>query len=62
MTTHFYQHPVCIDHQPGPHHPESPDRLRSVMAALSNQQFDDLKHFESPKTSPETIALMHDVL
>jgi len=30
------------------------------MAALSNQQFDGLKRFESPKTSPEIIALMHD--
>jgi acetoin utilization deacetylase AcuC-like enzyme len=60
MTTHFYQHPVCITHEPGPHHPESPDRLKSVLAALSDGQFDDLVRFEAPESNIETISLMHE--
>ncbi|MBT3990399.1 MAG: histone deacetylase family protein [Rhodospirillaceae bacterium] len=60
MTTHYYQHPVCITHEPGPHHPESPDRLRSVEAALSVAEFADLVRFEAPETTPGVISLMHD--
>ncbi len=60
LPTHFYSHPVCITHEPGPHHPESPDRLKSVMAALGDGAFDALKRFESPAATPDVIALMHD--
>ena len=34
MTTLLYTHPACLDHDPGRHHPESPARLRAVLAAL----------------------------
>jgi acetoin utilization deacetylase AcuC-like enzyme len=60
VTTHLYQHPICITHEPGPYHPESPDRLKSVMAALSTAEFKELAHFEAPKATIETIVLMHD--
>ena len=60
LPTHFYSHPVCITHEPGPHHPESPDRLKSVMAALSKGSFDSLVRFDAPETTPDVIALMHD--
>jgi acetoin utilization deacetylase AcuC-like enzyme len=60
MATHFYHHPVCIEHRPGPQHPESPDRLRSVLLALSDVEFDYLKRFKSPETRPEIVALVHD--
>ena len=42
MITHLYQHPACIAHEPGPHHPESPDRLESVMSKLGEVRFKNL--------------------
>ncbi|MBT3916773.1 MAG: histone deacetylase family protein [Rhodospirillaceae bacterium] len=60
VTTHFYSHPVCLSHEPGPHHPESPDRLKAVMQVLANSEFDGLVRFEAPETTPDVIALMHD--
>ena len=60
MATRFYTHPVCITHEPGPHHPESPDRLRSVISALSDPAFEALERKEAPETTVDTIALVHD--
>ena len=34
MTTALITHPACLEHDTGPFHPESPDRLRAVLAAL----------------------------
>lgn len=31
---HVYTHPACLDHDPGPGHPESPARLKAVLGAL----------------------------
>ena len=33
-TTGLVHHPACIGHDPGPGHPERPDRLRSVLRRL----------------------------
>ena len=60
MTTHYYQHKACLRHEPGIHHPESPDRLRSIAAKLNVTDFEYLQCFESPKVKLETIAMMHD--
>jgi len=57
VATYYYWHPVCLTHVPGPHHPESPERLKSVWAALSRAKFDGLKKIEAPEASPEIIAL-----
>ena len=34
MPTALITHPACIEHEPGPLHPESPQRLSAVLAAL----------------------------
>lgn len=34
MTIHVVTHPTCLAHDAGPGHPERPDRLRAVLAAL----------------------------
>ena len=35
-----YTHPACLEHDPGPEHPECPARLRAVLQALdAPQQF-----------------------
>lgn len=39
MTTRYYFHPVCIEHEPSPHHPESPDRLRTIDRVLDDEAF-----------------------
>ncbi|MFT5540092.1 MAG: acetoin utilization deacetylase AcuC-like enzyme, partial [Alphaproteobacteria bacterium] len=34
MTTLILTHPACLGHDPGSGHPESPARLKAVLAAL----------------------------
>jgi acetoin utilization deacetylase AcuC-like enzyme len=53
-------HAACLDHDPGPGHPERPDRLRAVLAALSEERFPALARAEAPRASPEQLAAVHD--
>jgi len=59
MTTLLYSHEACLDHDPGPHHPESPDRLRAVLAALAADEFAPLLRREAPRAAREDIARVH---
>jgi acetoin utilization deacetylase AcuC-like enzyme len=59
MTTQFYSHPVCIEHDPGAHHPERPDRLRAVIKALEDDAFAGLVRIEAPKASLQQIQRVH---
>ena len=38
MTTAIYTHQACLEHDPGSHHPESPERLRAVLAGLGQPE------------------------
>jgi len=60
MTTAFYSHDVCIGHEPGPGHPESPDRLRSIYQILEGEGFDVLRRQDAPESDPIVIHHMHD--
>jgi acetoin utilization deacetylase AcuC-like enzyme len=60
MTTLLYTHPACIDHDPGAFHPESPDRLKAVLAALGGSEFAALKRLDAPKADREQIERIHD--
>ena len=60
MSTAYYTHPVCIEHDPGSRHPESPSRLKAVDAALAASAFAGLERREAPFASFEQLALMHD--
>jgi len=60
MTTILLTHPRCVEHDPGSHHPESPDRLRAVLKALEAKEFDDLERREAPIANLETIKYVHD--
>ncbi len=42
-----------------PGHPERPDRLRSVLAALAEDEFDALVRVDAPPASVEQLALVH---
>ncbi|MBL6933646.1 MAG: histone deacetylase family protein [Rhodospirillales bacterium] len=59
MSTQFYSHPVCLEHDTGPHHPERPDRLRAVMGAIEGDGFQDLVRIDAPKGSLEQIERVH---
>jgi acetoin utilization deacetylase AcuC-like enzyme len=59
MTTLLYTHPACLEHDPGSHHPESPDRLRAVLAALSTDEFAALERREAPRGALDDIARVH---
>ncbi len=59
MTTLIYTHPACLDHHPGPHHPESPDRLRAVIDALKAPEFAATHWRDAPMGSQEQVLLIH---
>jgi len=52
-------HPACLDHDPGPGHPESPARLRRVLAALSAEAFPDLLREAAPLATREQLERVH---
>ena len=59
MTTLLYSHPACLEHDPGPMHPERPARLEAVLAALEAPAFADLERREAPAATPEQLARVH---
>jgi len=59
VTTAFFTHPACLDHQPGDHHPERPDRLRAILAALEADEFAALDRREAPKIDVARLELAH---
>lgn len=60
MTTALVTHPACFKHTPPPGHPESPERLQAVLAALDASEFHSLVRVEAPLASRESLALVHD--
>jgi acetoin utilization deacetylase AcuC-like enzyme len=59
MTTLLITHPACLAHDTGPHHPERPDRLRAVMAALDAPDFAALGRIEAPQATDEQLERVH---
>jgi acetoin utilization deacetylase AcuC-like enzyme len=59
MTTLYITHPACLNHLTLPGHPERPDRLRAVEAALAADGFQALKRVQAPAATLEAIALCH---
>jgi acetoin utilization deacetylase AcuC-like enzyme len=59
MTTFLYTHPACLDHDPGRHHPESPSRLRAVLAALDDPEFAGLERRQAPEASRDDLLRVH---
>ncbi|MBM3515528.1 MAG: histone deacetylase family protein [Alphaproteobacteria bacterium] len=59
MTTLVVTHGSYLDHDTGAHHPERPDRLRSVLKALEQPTFHDLKRAEAPAATVDQMALAH---
>jgi acetoin utilization deacetylase AcuC-like enzyme len=52
-------HASGLHHDTGPYHPESPDRLRSVLKALDQKIFVDLVRENAPLATTEQVARAH---
>ena len=59
MPTALITHPACLLHENGPYHPECPDRLRAVLAALETEEFADLLREAAPHASIEQLTRVH---
>jgi acetoin utilization deacetylase AcuC-like enzyme len=59
MTTAYFTHHAFLGHDPGPGHPERPDRLRAIWQALDASEFEGLARREPPLASPQHLALGH---
>jgi acetoin utilization deacetylase AcuC-like enzyme len=60
MTTLVYTHAACLEHRPGPGHPESPERLHAVLRALRSPEFSGLAWRDAPMGTLEQVHLIHD--
>ena len=61
MTTLLLTHPVFLEHDTGPGHPERPDRMRAIDKVLAHEFFQTLTREEAPLRDDveEWIALAH---
>jgi acetoin utilization deacetylase AcuC-like enzyme len=55
----LFTHPACLRHDPGPSHPECPDRLRVITAALDHPDFVGLLREHAPLATEEQLARVH---
>jgi len=58
-TVALYTHAACLDHDPGPGHPETPARLAAVLEALDESAFPALRRIEAPRATREQLARVH---
>jgi len=56
----LYTHPSCLQHEPGPGHPERPARLRAVLDALDRDRFSAIDRIEAPQATREQLRRVHD--
>lgn len=52
-------HPSCLKHDPGPGHPECPQRLLAVLAAIEQPRFARIARVLAPQASVEQLARVH---
>jgi acetoin utilization deacetylase AcuC-like enzyme len=62
MATLLVTHPACVEHDTGAYHPECPDRLRAIMAALEDEEFAGLDRRVAPAASREQIGRIHPAI
>ncbi|MDO8289878.1 MAG: histone deacetylase family protein [Parvibaculum sp.] len=60
METLLVTHSACLAHEVPAGHPERPDRLRAVLAALDAEEFALLMRETAPLATIEQIARVHD--
>jgi acetoin utilization deacetylase AcuC-like enzyme len=57
--TGLISHLECLDHIPPAGHPESPDRLKAVLAALDTDSFTALIRIEAPMATRDALVAAH---
>lgn len=55
----LYTHAVCLQHDPGPGHAESPARIRAVLKALDQDRFAVIDRVEAPRATREQLLRVH---
>ena len=57
----WYSHAACLDHDPGPGHPERPQRLAAIIAAIEGNELTNRLHRCEPRPAPrEALVRVHD--
>ncbi len=59
MTTRLYEHPVFLEHETPPGHPERADRLRALNMALEHEAFASLLRSQAPMANEDKVLLAH---
>ena len=59
MNTAFFTHAACAGHDPGPGHPECPDRLKAILRRFEDEAFALLDRREAPEATVEQIVRVH---
>ncbi len=59
MATALISHASGLAHDTGPYHPECPDRLRVISAALEAEEFLSLLREQAPVATQEQLLLVH---
>jgi acetoin utilization deacetylase AcuC-like enzyme len=59
VPTALITHPACLDHDTGPYHPETSERLRAVLHALEAEEFSGLLRESAPIASVEQLSRVH---
>ena len=59
MSTLIYTPTDCLDHRPGPGHPESPARLEAVLKALQGARLDGVAWRDAPLGTTDQVQLVH---
>jgi acetoin utilization deacetylase AcuC-like enzyme len=59
VATALITHPACLEHDTGPYHPETAERLRAVLSALEAPEFSDLIRELAPMATVEQLSRVH---
>lgn len=59
MMLAIHTHPACLEHLLLPGHPESPERLRAVLAALDDPRYTAVPRVDAPMATREQLARVH---
>ena len=59
MSLGLFTHPDMLDHRPGAGHPERPERLAAILAALQDASDLDLQSFEAPLAADVDLLRVH---
>ncbi|WP_431857849.1 histone deacetylase family protein [Azospirillum sp.] len=59
MTTLIFTHRDCFEHDTGPGHPESPERLDVVWQTLDRDAFRHLERRDAPEATVDQLARVH---